>query len=114
MKASEEQIRAMSQHEEGGIWPFGESKGAVNLYRKHPIQSNDYGEVREVSPNDYKQLEDLDVGVSFANITKVSISSSLSVVYNFPWLFLYTPCSKLLEIHFPFCLFQIFIFIFIL
>lgn len=73
MKASEEQIRAMSQHEEGGIWPFGESKGAVNLYRKHPIQSNDYGEVREVSPNDYKQLEDLNVGVSFANITKVSL-----------------------------------------
>lgn len=83
MKASEEQIRAMSQHEEGGIWPFGESKGAVNLYRKHPIQSNDYGEVREVSPNDYKQLEDLDVGVSFANITKVSLPPfQLSIIFH--------------------------------
>uniref|UniRef100_M1BPE1 7S globulin n=1 Tax=Solanum tuberosum TaxID=4113 RepID=M1BPE1_SOLTU len=45
IRASEEQIRVMSQHEEGGIWPFGgESKGSVNIYKQRPLQSNQYGQ----------------------------------------------------------------------
>ncbi|XP_009786980.1 vicilin Cor a 11.0101-like [Nicotiana tabacum] len=71
IRASEEQIRAMSQHEEGGIWPFGgESKGSVNLYRQRPLQSNQYGQLYEVDGSHYRQLEDLDISVSLANITQ--------------------------------------------
>lgn len=75
MKASEEQIRALSQKgEEGGtsIWPFGgESKNKINLFKQRPVQSNEFGELREVNPSDFRPLEDLDLTVSFANITKV-------------------------------------------
>lgn len=84
MKASEEQIKAMSHHEGGGIWPFSEPKGTINLYEMHPTQSNDFGELREISPDDYKQLQDINIGVSFANITKVSLSHSLTIMwYNY-------------------------------
>ncbi|KAL7183688.1 hypothetical protein ACSBR2_025967 [Camellia fascicularis] len=42
IKASEEQIKATTHHEEGGgIWPFGgESKHTFNLFSKHPSQLN--------------------------------------------------------------------------
>lgn len=71
IEASEEQIRALSDHQEGGIWPFSESKGTINLFEQKPLKSNDYGELREVSPKEHRQLEDLDVGLAFINITKV-------------------------------------------
>lgn len=83
VKASEEQIRALSQQdEEGGrsIWPFGsESKNKINLFDQRPAQSNEFGELREVNPSDYRPLEDLDVSVSFANITRVCPFRSLSI-----------------------------------
>ncbi|KAK2973725.1 hypothetical protein RJ640_019725 [Escallonia rubra] len=76
IKASEEQIRALS-HEGGGGggggWPFaaGESsKGPFNLFKKRPTKSNNYGRLHEVDAQDYRQLEDLDVSVAFANITQ--------------------------------------------
>ncbi|KAA8550838.1 hypothetical protein F0562_002522 [Nyssa sinensis] len=76
VKASEEQIRALSHHEEGGIWPFGgESRGPFNLFNKQPSQSNQYGQLREVNARDYRELEDLDVAVSFANITQGSMTA---------------------------------------
>ncbi|XP_015086800.1 vicilin-like antimicrobial peptides 2-2 [Solanum pennellii] len=71
IRASEEQIRVMSQHEEGGIWPFGgESKGSVNIYKQRPLRSNQYGQFYQVDDSNYKQLEDLDISVNFANITE--------------------------------------------
>lgn len=71
IKASEEQIRAMSRHEEGGIWPFGEkSKGPFNLFHKRSSLSNQYGQLYEVDPNDCRDLDELDLGVSFANISE--------------------------------------------
>ncbi|CAN4093697.1 unnamed protein product [Withania somnifera] len=71
IRASEEQIRVMSQHEEGGIWPFGgESKGSVNIYRQRPLHSNQYGQFYEVDDSHYRQLEDLDISFSFSNITE--------------------------------------------
>ncbi|KAL8089467.1 vicilin Cor a 11.0101-like [Apium graveolens] len=70
IEASEEQIRALSDHEEGGIWPFSESKGTINLFEQKPVKSNDYGELREVSPKEHRQLEDIDIGLAFINITK--------------------------------------------
>lgn len=60
------------QEEEGGVWPFkSESKG-FNLFNKRASQSNDYGQLFEATFNDYKQLRDMNVAVSFANITKVT------------------------------------------
>ncbi|KAF3634548.1 Vicilin-like antimicrobial peptides 2-3 [Capsicum annuum] len=62
MRASEEQIRVMSRHEEGGIWPFGgESKGSINIFRQRPSQSNQYGKFYEVDESNYGQLADLDI-----------------------------------------------------
>lgn len=73
IRASEEQIRIMSQHEEGGIWPFGgESKGSVNIYKQRPLQSNQYGQFYQVDDSHYKQLDGLDISLNFANITEVS------------------------------------------
>ncbi|KAL2547348.1 7S globulin [Forsythia ovata] len=71
LKASQEQIRAMSREEEGGQWPFGgQSKGSVNIYEQRPSQSNQYGKLYEVDSRQYRQLQDIDVSVSLANVTK--------------------------------------------
>ncbi|XP_047308055.1 vicilin Jug r 6.0101-like [Impatiens glandulifera] len=80
VKASEQQIKAMSQHESGGgIWPFGgESKGPFNLFEKayaSQSKSNQYGQLFEVAADDNKDLRELNVGVSFANITKGSMTA---------------------------------------
>ncbi|KAI3460900.1 hypothetical protein Pfo_017563 [Paulownia fortunei] len=76
LKASQEQIRAMSHHEEGGIWPFGgESKGTFNLYQQRPTHSNQYGQLYEVDSSHYRQLRDLDIAVSLANITKGAMTA---------------------------------------
>ncbi|KAI3919175.1 hypothetical protein MKX01_018814 [Papaver californicum] len=75
VKASEEQIRALSPHSR---WPFGsESNGPYNLLHHHPMHSNNYGQLYQVTPNEYRQLENLDVAVTFANITKI-LSVSLA------------------------------------
>ena len=74
IKASEEQIRAMSHQKEGGVWPFGgESKGPVNLFSKRPEQANQYGQLYEVDPSECRELKELDLGVGFANITEGSM-----------------------------------------
>ncbi|XVF32540.1 hypothetical protein REPUB_Repub17cG0091200 [Reevesia pubescens] len=83
LKASKEQIKALSSHEEGGggggIWPFpfgGDSKGAFNLFkRRRPSQSNKYGQLFEVDADEFKPLKDLDLRVSYANITKGCMSA---------------------------------------
>ncbi|KAL6527659.1 hypothetical protein OROMI_029470 [Orobanche minor] len=79
VKASQEQIRAMShqEQEEGGIWPFGgsESKGTFNIYQQRPTHSNQYGQLYEVDSSHYRQLQDLDIGISLANITKGAMAA---------------------------------------
>ncbi|EEF37595.1 vicilin Cor a 11.0101 [Ricinus communis] len=82
VKASKEQIQAMTHRDqEGGtIWPFGgESSGApFNLLHKRPVQSNNHGQLFEARPNDHKeQLQDLDLMISFANITRGSMAGPL-------------------------------------
>ncbi|KAI3975404.1 hypothetical protein MKX01_004491 [Papaver californicum] len=68
VKASEEQIRALSPRSR---WPFGsESNGPYNLLHHHPMHSNNYGQLYQVTANEYRRLENLDVAVTFANITK--------------------------------------------
>ncbi|XVE73094.1 hypothetical protein DITRI_Ditri11bG0090100 [Diplodiscus trichospermus] len=69
----------MRSREEGGgaIWPFeGVSKGAFILFRKRrPSHSNKYGQLFEVDGDEFKQLKDLDLRVSYANITKGCMSA---------------------------------------
>ncbi|CAK9147029.1 unnamed protein product [Ilex paraguariensis] len=71
VKASEEQIRGLSTQEKGGE----SSRGPLNLFEKRPSKSNDYGQLYEVDERDYGKLEDLDVAVSFANITRGSMET---------------------------------------
>ena len=82
VKASEQQIRALSQREKGGIFPFpfgtSESKRVFNLLSREPSISNRYGRLHEVDANEFPQLQDIDVAVSYSNITKVIPLSSLS------------------------------------
>ncbi|KAF5204606.1 Conglutin beta [Thalictrum thalictroides] len=74
VKASQQQIKALSR-EQGIPWPFrhGESQSnkPYNMFNKErPAQSNKYGKLYVVSPDDYEQLQELDVQISYANITK--------------------------------------------
>ncbi|KAK1267529.1 Vicilin-like antimicrobial peptides 2-1 [Acorus gramineus] len=81
IRASEEQIRSMSHSTGGRGWPFhGESsKGPYNLFDKRPSQSNEHGQLFEACSEDYQQLRDLNMDVSFINI---SSGSMLALNYN--------------------------------
>ncbi|KAI3469600.1 hypothetical protein Pfo_026263 [Paulownia fortunei] len=70
IKASKEQIRALSQESESSRGRREESWGPFNLLNERPLFSNRYGQYFEASPNDYKQLKDLDVSVAFMHIKK--------------------------------------------
>ncbi|TQD95103.1 hypothetical protein C1H46_019259 [Malus baccata] len=79
VRASKEQVQRMSQqHGHGGsegIWPLpfhgGESsKDSFNLFKKHPSQENKFGRLFEADFKDFKQLQEFDLLVSFANITR--------------------------------------------
>ncbi|KAM4086050.1 hypothetical protein ACJW30_10G073600 [Castanea mollissima] len=72
-QVSKEKIDTLRQHKQGsaGIWPFGSfSSAPYNLFNKHPSKSNQYGSLYEALPNDYKQLQELDLSVAFASITR--------------------------------------------
>lgn len=82
------------QSSEGGhLWPFGEggrtgkSKGTYNLLDKRPTYSNQYGELYEADSNDWRQLGDLDVKVSLANI------SSVCFFYYYIYMYVYVLSS---------------------
>ncbi|PIA56046.1 hypothetical protein AQUCO_00700403v1 [Aquilegia coerulea] len=80
LKASQEQIKALSrdessEHGTGGPWPFvhgkSQSNKPYNMFNKERLsQSNQYGKFYVVSQDDYKMLQELDVQLSYANITK--------------------------------------------
>lgn len=94
IKASGEQIQALSggQHgEAAGIWPFtsGESKRPVfNLLNKEPSVCNNYGRLHEADAEDFRQLKDMDIEISYANITQVHISLSSQPHLLFEYLIL--------------------------
>ncbi|XP_077247898.1 vicilin Cor a 11.0101-like [Tasmannia lanceolata] len=79
IRATDEQIKEMSRgasSSKGGRWPFGEpSSGPYNLLNKRPSYSNDHGKLYEVDANDYQPLRDVDISVSFANITRGSMTA---------------------------------------
>ncbi|GMH02406.1 hypothetical protein Nepgr_004245 [Nepenthes gracilis] len=76
-RASREQIRALSQQQEGGgRWPFGgggskrEEAAPFNIYKKRPRHHNQFGKLIEAKVEECEQLRELDVSISFANISQ--------------------------------------------
>ncbi|CAI9106767.1 OLC1v1005986C1 [Oldenlandia corymbosa var. corymbosa] len=68
VKASEEQIKALSHPEENGVWPLWEGlKGAVNIFKRWPLQENEYGKLYRVDLVEYRRLQDLEIAISFMN-----------------------------------------------
>jgi len=76
IRASKEQIRVMT-HEEGTRWPFAgkgaRDPGPFHLLRQRPKESNEFGKLFETDLSDNRQLQDLGISISFANITQVDI-----------------------------------------
>ncbi|XP_074316176.1 vicilin Cor a 11.0101-like [Silene latifolia] len=83
IRASKEQIRALTHDEGSGHWPFGgKSKrdlSPINLLRQDPKESNEFGKLFEIDPSDNKVLQDLQIAVAFANITQGAMHTP---VYN--------------------------------
>ena len=49
----------------------GESENKINILRQNHVEPNEFGELCEIKPREFRPLEDFDVTVSFANITHV-------------------------------------------
>ncbi|MQM19337.1 hypothetical protein Taro_052339 [Colocasia esculenta] len=77
VRASQEQVRAMSRggSSEGERRTFGESTKPFNLLSKRPTHSSRYGQLYEATAEDCRELRDLDVQVSFANISSGSMTA---------------------------------------
>ncbi|XP_074283936.1 vicilin Cor a 11.0101-like [Silene latifolia] len=78
IRASEEQIRALT-HKEGSHSVFGSKSSKdfspVHLLRQRPTASNEFGKLFEIDISDNKVLQDLGIGVSFANISQGSMNT---------------------------------------
>ncbi|XP_020579773.1 globulin-1 S allele [Phalaenopsis equestris] len=75
-KAPEEKIRAIAQQayeSETRPWPFRRSNKPFNLLNKQPMYKNNRGKLLEADRNDYEQLRDLNVRVTFTNISRGSM-----------------------------------------
>ncbi|XP_024982165.1 vicilin-like antimicrobial peptides 2-2 [Cynara cardunculus var. scolymus] len=70
-KATAEQIKSL---EESRIWPFGEGKGSYNIFSKSASVQNENGQLHEVDSDDLSELRDIDVAVSFFNISQGSMA----------------------------------------
>ncbi|KMZ71682.1 Vicilin [Zostera marina] len=82
LKATSKQLSGIGR--EGSTsthWPFGSGSvdSPFNLHEKSPASFNGYGQLREVDRNEYRQLKDLDVMVSFLNLT---MGSMMAPFYN--------------------------------
>ncbi|KAF5181876.1 Conglutin beta, partial [Thalictrum thalictroides] len=97
VQVSQEQIKALSRDasssQQGSPkWSKHGSQSwrPVNLLDQRATHSNEYGELYDVTPNEYPQLQDLDVAVSYHNISKGAMvapfynsrATSLIVVVN--------------------------------
>ncbi|PHU21859.1 hypothetical protein BC332_06966 [Capsicum chinense] len=71
IKASEEQIRAISEHASRSTEQTkGEKRGPFNLLKERPLFGSRFGLFFEASPERFEQLRDLDTAVSFMNINQ--------------------------------------------
>ncbi|PIA51252.1 hypothetical protein AQUCO_01100237v1 [Aquilegia coerulea] len=97
VQASQEQIRALSRdvsssRQRSPKWSRHSSQSwrPFNLLNQRPTHSNEYGQLYDVTPNDYPQLQDLDVAVSYHKINQGAMvapfynsrATSLVVVVN--------------------------------
>jgi hypothetical protein len=62
LKAPNEKLKALNQHAPSSKHKRShEGKGPINLLnQRQPLYSNKFGKFFEVTPNDYKQLQDAD------------------------------------------------------
>ncbi|KAK4732390.1 hypothetical protein R3W88_025378 [Solanum pinnatisectum] len=67
IKASEEQIRAISEH---ASQTKGKTLGPFNLLKERPLFESKFGQFFEASPARFEQLRDLDAAVGFMNINQ--------------------------------------------
>ncbi|KAM3326540.1 hypothetical protein P3S67_001666 [Capsicum chacoense] len=67
IEASEEQIRAISQHASRSK---GETRGPFNLLKERPLFGNRFEQFFEAAPEKFEQLRDLDTGVGYININQ--------------------------------------------
>ncbi|KAK6913966.1 Cupin 1 [Dillenia turbinata] len=87
VKATEEQIKALTQHAQSSKGGKSKGEGPFNLLQSRPVHSNKFGQFFEVTPNDCKDLQDLDSSVSFVKINQGGMmapffnSKSTKIVY---------------------------------
>ncbi|PHU21852.1 hypothetical protein BC332_06959 [Capsicum chinense] len=71
VKASEEQIRAISQHASSSTKQTkGETEGPFNVLKERPLFGNRLGQFIVAPPEKFQQLRDLDVAIGFMNISQ--------------------------------------------
>ncbi|GLT77852.1 hypothetical protein SLA2020_494070 [Shorea laevis] len=71
IKASQEQLRALSQRAMSASRKS--SRGPISLKSLSPSYSNQYGKFIEASPEDHRQLQDMDVFVNYAEIKQGAV-----------------------------------------
>ncbi|KAJ4822088.1 hypothetical protein Tsubulata_041573, partial [Turnera subulata] len=67
-KAPRETLKSLSQHATSTKRRGHEFRHPFNLLNQKPVYSNNFGRFFEASPDDFKQLQDLEVSVAFADI----------------------------------------------
>ncbi|KAK4478106.1 hypothetical protein RD792_017371 [Penstemon davidsonii] len=70
IKASKQQIKALTKESKSSKERKEESWGPFNLLDERPLFSSRYGKFYEANPSNYDHLKDLDVSVAFMNIKK--------------------------------------------
>ncbi|KAK4357123.1 hypothetical protein RND71_022733 [Anisodus tanguticus] len=71
VKATEEQIKAISEHASRSTKQTkGETQGPFNLLKERPLFSSRFGQFFEASPERFQQFRDLDTAVAFMNINQ--------------------------------------------
>lgn len=70
MRASKEQIEALSRH--ASTQQRGrESSRLFNLLQQKPVDSNRYGRIFEAKPEEFDQLKDVNVFVNYFELKQV-------------------------------------------
>ncbi|GJN23815.1 hypothetical protein PR202_gb11499 [Eleusine coracana subsp. coracana] len=78
VRASEQQVRDLQRHASDGgqqHWPFGESRGPINILDQRPSVANRHGQLYEADARSFRDLAEHDVRVSLVNITAGSMSA---------------------------------------
>lgn len=72
-RASQEQLRALSKHASSSKRKGGRnSNGPISLKNQKPLYSNKNGKFFEANPQEFKQLQDMDVFVNLVDINQVN------------------------------------------